>query len=47
MKKIGRTVVLIPPKEGWNSLTESLSRFSEDFMTERKQPKLETRRLPS
>lgn len=43
IKKIGQTVVLIPPKKVWDSLKESLTQFSKDFMTARKQPKIEGR----
>jgi antitoxin VapB len=43
IKKIGQAVVLLPPKMGWSSLTESLAQFSEDFMAGRKQPKLQKR----
>lgn len=41
--KIGDAVVLIPHNKKWNSFLESLNKFSDDFMTERAQPKLENR----
>jgi len=39
VKKSGNAVVLLPAKGIWSSLVESLDKFSEDFMTERRQPK--------
>ncbi|MEW6194467.1 MAG: type II toxin-antitoxin system VapB family antitoxin [Bacteroidota bacterium] len=41
--KIGNAVVLYPIKTKWNALIESLDKFSDDFMEERKQPELENR----
>ena len=38
IKKIGNAVVLLPYQAPWDSLVESLSLFSADFMSERKQP---------
>jgi antitoxin VapB len=43
VKKSGNTVVLIPTKNSWDTLIQSLDKFSEDFMTERKQPKAQKR----
>jgi Virulence-associated protein and related proteins len=43
LKKMGRLVVLIPKDNPWGSLIHSLDHFSDDFMTERKQPNLEKR----
>jgi len=43
VKKSGNVVLLIPAKDSWASLFDSLDRFSDDFMTERKQPKVQTR----
>lgn len=43
VKKSGNVVMLIPAKDSWESLFESLDKFSDDFMTERKQPKVQTR----
>jgi antitoxin VapB len=39
IKKSGNAVILIPAKNSWDSLLESLDMFSADFMTERRQPK--------
>jgi antitoxin VapB len=38
IKRIGNTVVLIPDQDSWQTLFDSLSRFSEDFMASRHQP---------
>lgn len=38
VKKAGDVVFLIPVKNSWNSLLESLDNFSDDFMTDRAQP---------
>ena len=43
IKKEGNVVVLIPAKGSWETLYNSLSKFSDDFMTERKQPKIQKR----
>lgn len=43
VKKSGNVVMLIPTKDSWESLFDSLDKFSDDFMTERKQPKVQTR----
>jgi antitoxin VapB len=43
IKKSGNIVMLIPAKNSWDSLIESLDKFSEDFMTERKQPDTQKR----
>jgi antitoxin VapB len=39
IKKSGNAVILIPAKDSWDSLFKSLDSFSEDFMSERRQPK--------
>ena len=41
--KIGDAVVLFPHSKKWDSLLNSLDKFSDDFMNERKQPELENR----
>ncbi len=41
--KIGNAIILLPKKERWNMLFGSLDKFSDDFMTERLQPKLDKR----
>ena len=38
IKRVGNSVVLIPYKEPWQSLFDSLGMFSDDFMEDRKQP---------
>ncbi|MGD0489801.1 MAG: type II toxin-antitoxin system VapB family antitoxin [Syntrophorhabdales bacterium] len=43
VNKVGGTVVLFPKENPWASFFESLSRFSDDFMTEREQPPAEQR----
>jgi antitoxin VapB len=43
VKKSGNIVILIPAKESWDTLFESLDKFSPDFMSERKQPKTQKR----
>jgi antitoxin VapB len=43
IKKSGNVVILIPAKDSWDSLFGSLGKFSDDFMTERKQPKVQKR----
>jgi antitoxin VapB len=45
VKKSGNVVMLIPAKDCWESLFDSLDKFSDDFMTERKQPKGQTREI--
>jgi antitoxin VapB len=41
--KVGDAVILLPLKKKWGSLLESLEEFSDDFMAERVQPRLENR----
>jgi antitoxin VapB len=43
IKRIGRSVLLIPKDDPWASLTGSLDKFSEDFLEERAQLPLEAR----
>ncbi len=43
IKKTGNVVQLIPRSDSWNSLFESLKKFSSDFMVERVQPVLDKR----
>ena len=38
IKKTGNTVLLIPVQDSWQTLFDSLSQFSEDFMATRDQP---------
>jgi antitoxin VapB len=44
VKKMGNAVVLLPRRGSWETLYESLSAFSEDFMEERRQPSQEQER---
>ncbi|MBD6617728.1 AbrB/MazE/SpoVT family DNA-binding domain-containing protein [Komarekiella sp. 'clone 1'] len=43
IKKIGNAIVLIAKDNPWQSLIESLDNFSDDFMTTRDQPLIDTR----
>jgi antitoxin VapB len=43
VKRVGNALVLIPLKEPWTPLLESLSQFSKDFMESRGQPKQKPR----
>jgi len=43
VKKSGNVVVLIPTKNSWETLIQSLDKFSDDFMVERGQPKMQKR----
>lgn len=38
VKRMGNAVVLIPEYDSWQTLIDSLSMFSDDFMAERNQP---------
>lgn len=41
--KIGDAIVILPMKHKWNSLIDSLDKFSIDFFSERVQPQMESR----
>lgn len=43
VKKVGDAVVLLPLEHPWETLFESLSEFSSDFMEEREQPPMQIR----
>jgi antitoxin VapB len=43
VKKSGNVVILIPAHNSWQSLVDSLNKFTDDFMSERKQPKTQAR----
>ncbi|MHB1646851.1 MAG: type II toxin-antitoxin system antitoxin VapB [bacterium] len=43
IKKVGRSVVLTPKDDYWDSLFESIGKFSKDFMAERNQPEIQKR----
>ncbi len=42
IKKIGRTILLIPKSDPWESVAGSLDQFSDDFMNKREQPSMKT-----
>ena len=43
VKRLGRTVILIPKDDPWEMLINSIGAFSEDFMSERAQPEIQER----
>ena len=43
IKKMGNTVLLIPIQDSWQTLFDSLSQFSEDFLASRDQPEQQLR----
>jgi len=43
IKRVGNAVVLLPYKSSWDTLLESLTHFSADFMSERTQPPTQDR----
>lgn len=43
VKKSGNVVILIPAHDSWQSLIDSLDKFTDDFMSVRKQPKTQVR----
>jgi antitoxin VapB len=43
IKKVGRSVILTPKDDYWDSLFESVDKFSKDFMVERNQPEMQKR----
>ncbi|MCL4528026.1 MAG: antitoxin [Chloroflexi bacterium] len=43
IKRVGNAVVLLPYQTPWNTLLDSLSLFSPDFMSERIQPLAQNR----
>lgn len=43
LKKVGNTVILIPIKNSWAPLINSLDEFSSDFMNDRQQPETQKR----
>jgi len=44
IKKIGNAVVLLPLDNPWQVMEESLKQFSDDFMSDRNQPKKQQHR---
>ncbi|MGQ9547725.1 MAG: type II toxin-antitoxin system antitoxin VapB [Roseiflexus sp.] len=43
LKRMGNAVVLLPEYDSWQTLIDSLSMFSDDFMSERNQPSIQAR----
>ena len=43
IKKIGNAILLVPYRESWQTLFDSLNQFSDDFMETRNQPKQQAR----
>jgi antitoxin VapB len=43
IKKRGNVTILFPVQNPWDSFIESFSKFSEDFMVDRAQPKHQSR----
>ena len=43
IKRVGDAVVLIPYRESWQTLFDSLDPFSDDFMADRSQPEPQPR----
>jgi antitoxin VapB len=43
IKRVGNVIVLIPTDNPWQTLFDSLDEFSDDYLTERKQPKQQER----
>jgi len=43
VKRIGNAVILLPLKDSWNSLKDSLVKFTEDFMATRNQGHFQNR----
>ena len=44
IKKVGSSVVLMPEKNSWDALCESLNHFTPEFMAEREQPRNKDKR---
>ena len=43
LKKVGNTLYIIPFHNPWQSMVDSLDKFSEDFMDDRQQPGQQSR----
>lgn len=43
IKRVGKTVVLIPVTESWQTMIDSLDLFSDDFLASRDQPQEQAR----
>ena len=44
IKKVGRSVVLMPEKNSWDALVTSLGKFTPEFMADRAQPRNKDKR---
>lgn len=44
IKQVGDAVVLLPARKSWETLRATLGQFTDDFMQEREQPPLQTRK---
>jgi antitoxin VapB len=43
LKRVGNAIMVIPEKNGWEPLINSLGKFSSDFMEDRGQPEQQER----
>lgn len=43
IKKVGEVIILLPVKNPWKPLIESMNKFSDDFMDSREQPEQQER----
>jgi antitoxin VapB len=43
IKKVGKVTILLPIKNPWEPLLDSINKFSDDFMDSRDQPKQQKR----
>jgi len=43
IKRIGNAVVLLPAKDSWAMLQNSLPNFTDDFLAQRRQPRAQKR----
>ncbi|OGQ34430.1 MAG: virulence factor [Deltaproteobacteria bacterium RIFCSPHIGHO2_12_FULL_43_9] len=45
IKQFGNAVVLIPKDNPWQSLIEGVKKFSSDYLSSRKQPSIQKRKI--
>ena len=43
IRRVGRVVLLVPGDDPWQEMADSLGKFTDDFMSERKQPEVQKR----
>lgn len=43
IKRVGNAVILLPYRDSWETLFDSLEQFSDDFMSDRQQPESQER----